>query len=229
MAIYAIGDIHGSIIALKTIFQQGLINEEDTVVFLGDYIDKGTDSKGVIDWLIEKRKTFNFEFILGNHEIIMTRAKSSTETFKYWYESYGGSLTLKSYKISDKQDWISQIDKAHWDFIDSCLPYFKIGDFIFVHGGLEKNKSLEEQKEHYLFFEKFEKPLIYDPIKTVICGHTARKNGKIANFKHTICIDTYAYGGMWLTCLNVETNEFLKANNKGQIEKGKLEEIHLIP
>ena len=49
-----------------------------------------------------------------------------------------------------------------------------------------------------------------------------RKIGQIADFRHTICIDTYAHVGLWLTCLNVETGEFLKANNKGQIEKGKL-------
>ena len=223
MAVYAIGDIHGSIDALKTIFQQGLIKEDDKVVFLGDYIDKGSDSKGVIDWLIEKSSTFDFEFILGNHEIMMTRAKSSTEIFEHWLEDYGGSHTLNSYKINDNQNWMNQIDKTHWNFIDSCLPYLEIGEFIFVHAGLDKNTSLEEQNEHHLFHKKFEKPTIYDPSKTVICGHTARKNGKIANFKHTICIDTFAHGGMWLTCLNVETGEFLKANNKGQIEKGKLE------
>jgi len=56
----------------------------------------------------------------------------------------------------------------------------------------------------------------------ILCGHTSRKNGEIADFGHTICIDTYAHGGMWLTCLNIETGEFLKANNKGRTEKGKL-------
>ncbi|MEZ4848141.1 MAG: hypothetical protein R3B93_05875 [Bacteroidia bacterium] len=50
----------------------------------------------------------------------------------------------------------------------------------------------------------------------------SRKKGKIANFGHTICIDTYAYGGKWLTCLNVETNYYIKANNLGEVEIGKL-------
>ena len=228
MAIYAIGDIHGSINALKTIFQQGLIKENDKVVFLGDYIDKGPDSKGVIDWLIEKNKTFDFEFIRGNHEVMMTLAKSSTKIFKHWLNDYGGSLTLNSYNIDDTQSWMHQIDKTLWNFIDSCLPYLEIGEFIFVHAGLEKNKRLEEQNEHYLYHKKFEKPTIYDANKIVICGHTARINGKIADFGHTICSDTFAHGGMWLTCLNVETGQFLKANNKGEIEEGKLKRMHLI-
>ncbi|WP_432670125.1 metallophosphoesterase [Flavobacterium sp. SM2513] len=224
MAIYAIGDIHGSINALRTIFQQGLIIENDKVVFLGDYIDKGTSSKDVIDWLIKKSKVFDFEFILGNHEIMMTTAKYSPEIFVEWMHDYGGTFTLDSYNIHDYQNWMDKIDKTHWAFIDSCLPYLEIGAFIFVHAGLERNKSLSEQNSHDLFSKKFEEPVMYHPKKTLICGHTARKNGEIANFKHTICIDTYAHGGMWLTCLNVETGEFLKANNTGLIEKGRLKE-----
>lgn len=222
MAIYAIGDIHGSINALKTIFNQGLIKKEDKVIFLGDYVDKGTDSKAVIDWLIEKSKVFDFKFIRGNHEIMMTTAKSSPDIFAEWLQYYGGATTLKSYAISDHKNWSDKINKTHWDFIDSCLHYFEIEDFIFVHAGLEKNKRLDEQNEHHLFWKKFETPVIYNPTKTVICGHTSRKNGEIADFKHTICIDTFAHGGMWLTSLNVKTGEFLKANNIGQIEKGKL-------
>ncbi len=221
MAIYAIGDIHGSIKSLKTIFEQGLIKQGDKVVFLGDYVDRGPDSKGVLDWLIENSNVFDFEFILGNHEIMMTTAKSSPERLVEWLH-FGGSSTLDSYKIGDDQNWMNKIDKTHWDFIDSCLHYLEIGEFIFVHAGLERNMDLEEQNKHHLFWKKFEEPEIYDPRKTLICGHTSRKNGEIADFGHTICIDTYAHGGMWLTCLNVETGEYLKANNKGQTKKGKL-------
>jgi len=221
MAIYAIGDIHGSYKALKTIFNQGMIQPKDKVVFLGDYVDRGPDSKGVIDWLINKRNSFDFEFILGNHEIMMRTAKTSPQRLTEWLH-FGGTKTLDSYKIGDDKNWMNKIDKSHWDFIDSCLDYLKIESFIFVHAGLETNKSLDEQNKHHLFWKKYETPLAYDSSKTVICGHTSRKNGEIADFGHTICIDTYAHGGMWLTCLNVVTGEFMKANNRGQIEKGKL-------
>ena len=114
------------------------------------------------------------------------------------------------------------MDQSHWKFIDSCLDYLEIGNFIFVHAGLEKNKDLEEQNKHHLFWKMYEDPEIFKPGKTVICGHTSRKNGEIADFGHTICIDTYAHGGKWLTCLNVETGEYMKANNKGQSKQGIL-------
>jgi len=221
MSIYAIGDIHGSLKALQTIFKQEIIKPEDTVVFLGDYIDRGPKSKDVIDWLINNQKKYDFEFILGNHEIMMKTAKLSQERLEEWLY-FGGNNTLNSYNASKNSNWIHKIDTSHWDFIDSCLDYLEIGNFIFVHAGLETGKSLDKQNKHHLFWKKYEKPESYNSTKTVICGHTSRKNGEIADFGHTICIDTYAYGGMWLTCLNVETGEFLKSNDKGQIKTGKL-------
>lgn len=221
MAIYAIGDIHGSIKALMTIFEQGVILPNDKVVFLGDYVDRGPDSKSVIDWLIKNQETYDFDFILGNHEIMMISAQKSPEIFVEWLH-FGGDRTLDSYKINDYQNWMNKIDKTHWRFIDSCLNYLEIGKFIFVHAGLETHKSIDEQNMYHLFWKKYVEPEVYDLTKTVICGHTSRKNGEVADFGHTICIDTYAYGGMWLTCLNVETGEFLKANNKGEIKKGIL-------
>jgi serine/threonine protein phosphatase 1 len=224
MAIYAIGDIHGSISALKAIFNQKLIKNDDTVVFLGDYIDRGPDSKGVLDWLIKNKSNFNFEFILGNHEIMMLEAKSNRQKLLEWLQ-FGGASTLDSFNIGDDPNWIDSINQTYWDFIDSCLSYLEIGKFIFVHAGLEKEKELDDQNNRHLFWKKYETPEKYTNGKTIICGHTSRKDGKIADFGHTICIDTYAYGGMWLTCLNVETKEFLKADNKGQVESGILKTI----
>ena len=222
MAIYAIGDIHGSIKALQTIFNQNVIQPEDKVVFLGDYVDRGPDTKGVLDWLIDNQSNFDFEFILGNHEIMMDAARASSDRLLEWLQ-FGGANTLDSYGIGDEPNWAEKIDQTHWDFIGSCRHYLEIGTFVFVHAGLEAGKRLEEQNKHHLFWKKYELPKVYDSNRTVICGHTSRKNGEIADFGHTICIDTYAHGGMWLTCLNAETGDFLKANNKGQIEKGKLE------
>ena len=108
MSIYAIGDIHGCLVALKTIFNQGFIKSDDTVVFLGDYVDRGINSKAVIYWLIEHQKNFNFEFILGNHEIMMLKARESLEKLLEW-RKFGGVETLVSYQGHDFKDWASNI------------------------------------------------------------------------------------------------------------------------
>lgn len=221
MAIYAVGDIHGSLKALLSIFSQERIKRDDTVIFLGDYVDRGPNSKGVLDWLIENKKNYNFKFILGNHDIMMSTAKNSPKQFMGWL-CVGGSQTLDSYKIEDHSNWVDKIDNTHWDFINSCKPYYEIGNFIFVHAGLQVGIKLKRQDTYHLFWKKYEIPECYSPKKIVICGHTSRKNGEIADFGHTICIDTFAYGGKWLTCLNVKTKEYMKANNKGEIVIGVL-------
>ena len=219
MAIYAIGDIHGCLGALKAIFNQGLINKKDLVIFLGDYVDRGPNSKGVIDWLIKHSRDFNFEFIQGNHEIMMLAARDNPNNLIDWLY-FGGAATLDSYKIGYDSNLKAEIDIKHWEFIENGLPYIQLDKYIFVHAGLEIGIDLDKQNEHHLFWKKYETPEAYSQLNKVICGHTSRKNGEIADFGHTICIDTYAYGGMWLTCLNVETNEYIKANNNGTVEKG---------
>lgn len=216
MAVYAIGDIHGCLTALKTLFKNLRINENDHVVFLGDYVDRGPDSKGVIDWLIENGKKHHFTFLKGNHEIMMLESRKSRETLTSWL-GFGGHETLLSYGINNDSQWQDLIPAAHWEFLKNCKHYFEIESYIFVHGGLELGKPLHQQSDHYLFWKKFVTPELYIEDRTVICGHTSRKNGEVADFGHTICIDTYAYGGKWLTCLNAETNEILQANNKGEI------------
>ncbi len=221
MPTFAIGDIHGSLTALKTIFDQGIIKENDQVIFLGDYIDRGPDSKGVIDWFLENRKRYQFEFIKGNHEIMMLTARTSPERLMEWLQ-FGGAETLDSYGIGDDSDWEFKIDPVHWDFFENCLPYYEVGNIIFVHAGLEIGVPLNKQNKHHLFWKKYKTPESYLKGKKVICGHTSRKNGEIANFNHTICLDTYAYGGMWLSCLNVDTNEYIQANEYGMVELGKL-------
>ncbi len=221
MSIFAIGDIHGNLSALKTIFAQNMITPEDTVVFLGDYVDRGPDSKGVIDWLIDNSEHYQFEFILGNHEIMMKSAISNQDERRNWLY-FGGSETLSSYGIRDDINWPQRIPKDHWKFIDNCKLYLQLDKFLFVHAGFEPGKAPDDQNKHHLLWKKYETPEQYSNDYTVICGHTSRKNGQIAYFGHTICIDTNAYGGQWLTCLNVESLEYIQTRNSGEIKTGIL-------
>lgn len=221
MALYAVGDIHGCLTALKTLFDQLELKEDDQVVFLGDYVDRGPDAKGVLDFLIENKKRHQFHFIKGNHEIMMFNARNGQEDLRYWLY-FGGDAVLDSYGVKDDPDWEEVIGTEHWWFLERCLPTLTIGEYIFVHAGLEAGFDLEDQDEDTLFWKKFVVPEKYSNEHTVICGHTSRKNGEIANFGHTICIDTYAYGGQWLSCLNVETKEYIQANEVGEVRTGTL-------
>ena len=81
MATYAIGDIHGCLWALKTLFVTVDFQPDDTIVVLGDYVDRGPDSKGVIDFLLEKERQHNMVFIKGNHDIMMNRLPNHPQQF----------------------------------------------------------------------------------------------------------------------------------------------------
>lgn len=222
MGLFAVGDIHGTSTALQTLLDQQLFSEEDTVVFLGDYVNKGPDVKGSIERLIQFSKDHQAIFLRGNHEIMMLQARNNQNLLPQWLFS-GGSATLDAYQIGDTPDWHLHIPQAHWDFIESCQPYFEHNDHLFVHAGLESGIPLSEQHRLHLYWKSYPEPQPYALNKTVICGHTARKNGLIADFGHTICIDTFAWGGQWLTCLDVETRQFWQTNEKGEMRKGSLD------
>lgn len=224
MAIYAIGDIHGCYQELKTLINKLSPNQNDVFIFLGDYVDRGPDSKNVIDWLITFSKKSNSIFIQGNHEILMLSALMNEERLNEWLSS-GGGETLKSYKIKPHQDWSIKIPTTHWEFIKNAKPYHQIGNLLFVHAGLESSIPLNKQSKHSLFWKKYVTPIRYSDEETVICGHTSRKNGEIANFGHTICIDTYAYGGQWLTGLNVTTGKYYQINQQRELRIGKIEPV----
>jgi len=222
MSIYAIGDIHGCFDALQTIFKEIPRSKEDVYVFLGDYIDRGPHSKQSLDWLIEFSKNHHAVFLRGNHEIFMLTACSSNENLYSWL-FFGGEQTLDSYKIdSYDKNWQEKVPQAHWNFLKNTIPYHQIEQYLFVHAGLTPGKALEEQNANSLYWEKYEIPEPYSDSNIVICGHTSRKNGIIADFGHTICIDTCAYCGQWLCCLNVETKEYYQANLKKEFRTGWL-------
>lgn len=221
MATFAVGDIHGQIGALRTLFREIDFQPRDKIVFLGDYVDRGSNVKGVIDFLLSHPLNDQFIFLMGNHEIMMIAARSGGMHLTLWMMN-GGSETLDSYQIDDDPQWFNRIPHDHWKFLESGKSYYQQNNMIFVHAGLEKEVPLAHQNKQHLFWNKYITPSEYHRDKVVICGHTSRKNGLIADFGHTICIDTYAYGGQWLSCLNIDTLEFLQSRENGEIRKGKL-------
>lgn len=219
--IYTIGDIHGCLSALQALWEVIDIQKSDTVVLLGDYIDRGPSGPEVLDWIIKKQQKYNIITLRGNHDIYMLEGSEDPELFQKWMR-YGGDVTLESYGVSNKKDWLDYIPENHLKFLDQTLPLYEMRNYIFVHGGLQPGVSLDNQPDEALFWKKYYVPEKFQEGKTVLCGHTSRKNGEIYDFGHTICLDTYAYGGKWLTCLNLDTGHYWQANQKKKIRKRHL-------
>lgn len=173
----AIGDIHGCLDPLQRLIETLKPNPFDTLVFLGDYMDRGPDSKGVIDYLIELKKTHSCIFLLGNHEVLMLDYLAGLLTINDW-ERNGGVATLDSYT----HDGMLHIPESHLDFLKSCLPYFDTPDYFFVHGGVKPFRTIEENLRKMTKLELvWERSHLDDAVlnaqdykweKTVVCGHT---------------------------------------------------------
>ena len=208
----AIGDIHGCSKALEAIIEAINPTDRDLLVPLGDYIDRGPDSRGVIDLLIALTDRCRVVPLLGNHELMLLRALDDPVEKQFWLEC-GGAATLSSY--GDLQ----QIPDSHLDFLYRCRRYYQTAEHIFVHANYDPRLSLDEQPDYILFWEHLSRraPGRHESGKTVIVGHTPQPTGEILDLEHVICIDTFCVGSGWLTALDVETATVWQADKLGKL------------
>jgi serine/threonine protein phosphatase 1 len=210
---FIIGDIHGCLNALETVSYLADIQPEDTLITLGDVVDRGPDSKGVIDWLIARHETGPTISLLGNHELLMMRARLSENNLIDWTR-FGGRETLESYPGHS----IQKVPMSHWLFLDEwCVDYHEEENWLCVHAGAEPQLPLSQQSELKLFWEKFiEAPKPHQSGKLLLCGHTAQKSGLPLLGNRTICLDTYCYGGGWLTAVELHSGRLFQARETGE-------------
>ncbi|MEQ9408219.1 MAG: metallophosphoesterase family protein [Fuerstiella sp.] len=209
--ILAIGDIHGCDVALMTLLDGVGLTPEDTVVVLGDLIDRGPNSKGVIDRLMLLSQEVNFIGICGNHDDLLLQSLERGSPRLMWIGS-GARATLDSYggKLSD-------IPQDHIEFMKSLRDYWQTETHIFVHANVQPDVPLEEQSTVWLRWDKFTGDEVrHCSGKTVICGHTSQSSGRPAVCDGFICIDTKAHGSLWLTCLDVENDIIWQASQAGE-------------
>ncbi len=225
MRTIAVGDIHGCSNLLDQLLSIVQPKADDRLIFLGDYVDRGPDSRGVLDRLIKWHAQGNVVCVRGNHELMMMRARRSRSDYRMWY-SVGGMQALASYGSSPGQmGTIEQVPDEHWNFLEKfCLDYWETDSHIFVHAGVAYDLPMNEQDESWLFWEFFNPdfPPNHSSGKAVICGHTSQKSGEILDCRSAICIDTYAYGGGWLTALDVNSGDYWQTNIMGALRQGKI-------
>ena len=137
----AIGDIHGEIHKLNNLLEKLDIKPDDTIVLLGDYIDRGKHSKEVVERLIELSNFCKCEFLMGNHEYYLLEMMNGNKYAKDFFYGYGGIQTIDSYGNFEN------ILKIHGDFFNSLKYYYQTEKFLFVHAGIRPDKHLEEQDE----------------------------------------------------------------------------------
>lgn len=210
--IIAIGDIHGCAKALRRLIQEIEPEPSDLIVPLGDFVDRGPESREVLDQLLELESECQLVPILGNHELMMLRALRDLGSLRYWLE-IGGMATIDSYGGG------MDIPETHLEFLQKCCRYVETEDFIFLHANYDADVPLEMQPDRLLFWEHLIKnvPGPHVSGKTVIVGHTPQASGEILDLGHVICLDTHCVGEGWLTAMELRTKTKWQVNKDGDL------------
>ncbi len=213
--IIAIGDIHGCCRALETLLEAIGPTSDDLFVPLGDYVDRGPNSKGVLDRLLELEQVSQVIPLLGNHEEMMRMVLTGQSSPADWLR-YGGVATLDSYGFDGNLD---SIPESHRDFLDRCRDYYETERHFFVHANYIHNVPLAELDPETLRWRSLilSMPGPHHSGKVAVVGHTPDKYGEIMDVGYLKCIDTYCYGGQWLTGLDVISGQIWQANERNEL------------
>ena len=220
LRVYAVGDIHGCANLLQDVFAAIDLHmsrsrpARSLHIFLGDYIDRGPDSRGTIDLLVDRSRRHETIFLKGNHEAFLFEVLQDARRLNAWKE-YGGFQTLISYGLApsikpdrDEQHslikaLIDAIPPHHRRFFSNLRSSFTCGDFFFVHAGVKPGIALRQQREEDLLWIRDEfLQSEQDFGKYIVHGHTPVPKPDIQ--PNRINIDTGAYASGVLTLLTIE-------------------------
>ncbi|HUG67923.1 MAG TPA: metallophosphoesterase family protein [Pirellulaceae bacterium] len=221
-----IGDIHGCFDALRQLCKFVRLQSDDVVITLGDYCNRGPNTCAMLDWLIHCDGVHALKPLRGNHDIMMLNARNSESEYRKWMD-VGGDATLRSYApFENDPGTLADVPDHHWRFLaDRLLPYFETDTHFFVHANAYPDISLDEQPDFMLYWEQFNDPPRHESGKTMICGHTSQKTGLPLSSPYAVCVDTWACGNGWLTCLHVESGKIWQANQRGETRQLWLDEL----
>ena len=191
--LFAIGDIHGCFKPFYELVVNAIdLKKEDRLILLGDYIDRGTQSKEVIDFIIDlKAGGFDIIPLMGNHEAMLLESYADTGMLYQWYMN-SGETTLESIGIQDVRD----LEKTYLDFFSGLKYYESIGNFLFVHAGFNDHDADPFIDKYHMVWEtrlSYINPVLQG--KTIIHGHRPKTPGicKKADQRKIIC-DTNGSG-----------------------------------
>lgn len=221
--IFAIGDLHGCVdepsALLKHLEQKEGLTEKDLVIFLGDYIDRGPSSKGVVDLVLDFRRRFpRTRFLKGNHEDMMMDFLGYGGSLGQAFLYNGGLETIQSYGISvfsSPHDMVGAIPPDHFKFYCELESIIVVDKFAFVHAGLNPLRDLYAQNDSDIYWirEEFLEN-IHSFHRTVIFGHTPHKE-IFYHMPFKIGLDTGLVFGNKLSCLEIRSGKLFQVSKGG--------------
>lgn len=212
----AIGDIHGCSIALAALVEAIDLQPTDTLIPLGDFVDRGSDSKGVLDQLIGLRESCNLIPILGNHDQMMLHARNSKSDFQFWMNC-GGDAALDSYGSSSRLDLIPP---QHFQFLEGCHSFYETDSHLFLHANFAPATPLMETADHTLRWLSLRDSIpqsIHCSGKIAFVGHTPQ--AEILSLGFLVCLDTGVCDGGWLSAMDIDSGKVWQVNERGELRR----------
>jgi serine/threonine protein phosphatase 1 len=218
---FVIGDIHGCAKALRTVIETIQPTKNDELVFLGDYVDRGPNSRDVVQQILDLREHCQVIPLRGNHEIMLLGVALGGLNDQVWLEN-GGISTVSSYGGS-----LSKIPPKHMDFFQTLQSHYETSDAIFVHAGYDPDKEIHEQDQALTYWQHL--PMIlpspHKSGKRVFVGHTPQPDGNLLDGGHLVCLDTYCFGGGFLTAYETFSCKAIQADRHGHLRRAPLQHL----
>jgi serine/threonine protein phosphatase 1 len=239
----AIGDIHGCKQAFEAVLKAIAPGPDDELILLGDYVDRGPESWGVIERILQLEQQCKVVPILGNHEEMLLAALGDEASLRLWL-GFGGDATIESYRRGREhlppltnadipfRKWqalpeesareLRRFPVPHLAFLRACVACHETATHLFVHANCRPERMPREESEQTLRWEAVDArwAQAHKSGKTLIVGHTAQRSGEILDLGFLKCIDTYCHGGGMLTALDVNKGTVWQADTSGRLHVG---------
>ncbi|QND51969.1 serine/threonine protein phosphatase [Phyllobacterium sp. 628] len=229
MRVYAIGDVHGRLDLLQEMHRRILAENEKTppfdwvVVHLGDYVDRGPDSRGVLEYFVNaQKKTHRMLTLAGNHDVGFLDFLNGSDVNGV-FARHGGKQTAKSYGVTidfydpasvaaGRSALLRAIPAAHVEFLQGLRRSTIMGDFFFCHAGIRPGVDLERQNPEDLIWIRWD--FLDDPhlhSKVIIHGHTPASDVEVRQNRVNLDTGAYASGRLSAIRIDAEAKSFLEA------------------
>ena len=206
--LYAIGDIHGMLSKLEELIEVLPLAPDDHLVFIGDYVDRGPDPAGTVEYLVKLRDRQKCTFLMGNHEAMFLSFLGWKGQEYFGAEAFlqnGGDVTLNTYRyFQSKGDF--KLPPQHEDFFRGLKLWYLEGEYLFVHAGLslealrlsDPEYAISRERPRDLLWQRGTADLPHSLGITVVYGHTPTPDMQVRwNIPYSIGIDTgCVYGGV---------------------------------
>lgn len=217
-----VGDIHGCDRALQAVLELAEWKSDGHLICVGDLIDRGPDSRGVLERLLDLQRHGAVTIVRGNHEEMFLDALAGGRLAGAWWR-HGGQEMLQSYGAARP----AEVPPSHVALLQGSVDFVELPGAIIAHASIDPALPLARQSAEMLRWQRLDKNVLpHQSGKTVICGHTPQEHRRVHHHRGWIGLDTWVYDRSGcLSALEIETGTLYQASEwESWVDIGRLQD-----